>query len=160
MTCKVIGAKLIFGVVAVLYEVICPRLQKLFVLFCQGAVAVSTCCGGDSKNGIATLLNGHLVFERVAAVNLTVAKRILSAVVRCKRILPSLALGIIKDGAHHTAHEFGIVNKIQRNRRIRNVERCHASVGEVLLGEEHHFAVDFAEFVCRNGLTVSQSAEL
>ena len=78
---------------------------------------------------------------------------------RGERIGPCLTLCIIKDGTHHAAYELGIVDEVQRNGGIGNVKRCHTSVGEVLLGEEHHFPINFTKFVCRNGLTVSKCAD-
>ena len=159
VTCKVIGAELILGIVAVFYKVICPCLQNFLVFVRQGAITVGASGGGNCQDRVSAFLNGHLIFELVVAINLTVAKRILSAVVRCKGMRPCLALGVIEDRAHHAAYQLGIVNEIERNGGIGNVERCHAPVREVLLGEEHHLAINLTELVCRNRLAVSKSTE-
>ena len=68
MPCKVVGAKLIFGVAAVLDEVFHPLIQEIHMLTCKGHVAGGNGHGGFHDQHIAALLHGHLLFVKQVAV--------------------------------------------------------------------------------------------
>ena len=161
---EIIGAELVAGIVAVFDQVIRPFCQQIAVFLGKGTVSVRPDGCRHGQNRVAALLHRHLMFfidhMLLHAVDLPVAERILSAVMRGVGQLPLRRTRIGEQRAHHALDQLRIQAQEKRNGGVGDIQRCHASVAEVLLGEEQQLAVRRHQLMRRHRLPVCQRADL
>ena len=178
VTCKVIGAELVFRLKTELGEVFNPFFEKVIVFAYEINVAVAHVARIRHYDHICTFLNRHLhiVFKYVAAgreeidigmslgesalevalalcktVNLTAADGISSNVVRCEVILPYGHSRKLKYRSHHTLYVLGVCEQIERYGGVGYVNRADTTVGAAFFREEYYVSVSVLyELVCRD----------
>src|SRR5262245_42182403 len=96
---KVVCAKLVFGIVAILLQIGGPFLQEWPVALRKRGVALYLCQGRNEQQHIGRLLNHHLAIERLfaTAINLSRCMWIPAQVVRGKVKFPAARTGVVKD---------------------------------------------------------------
>src|SRR6266568_8364610 len=138
VTCKVVGAKLVFWVETLSEEIGSPFRNQRPVARSERAVMFGSREGCNHQDHVAGLLHWHLiVFTHFASsVELAVGERVNAEIVWGKGELPMLGLGIAHDRLKLRLDQFGIEKQKHRRRGIEHIDSGDGSVAEVLLGHE------------------------
>ena len=153
---EVVGAELIFGILAILEGIESPLRQSAPVLLREACVRALLQHRRGQQEHVAALLQRHPV-----AIVLAVGIGIHAHIVGCPDLVPVAALGIVEYEVQQGLRDLGVIAQEQRDGGIGHIHGAGASVGEVLLGDEIQVVVPSCyELVGGNGLPVCEGAEV
>ena len=136
VTCEVICAKLVSGILTVLGEIVCPSRDDVPVFIDILGVTVDAAQLSSQRQHITGLLQRH-----VATIDLTIGDGICAQVMSREGLGPAATVAIVEDTGHLSLLQLGVVDEEEGSLGISEVNRIHAAVGVVLLGEEQEVAV-------------------
>src|SRR5262245_40335430 len=163
MTRKIIGAKLVFRIKAMLLQIGCPFFQKWPVALRKGGVAFGFCQRSDEQQHVGRLFDHHLAIERLftAAINLSGSMWITAQVVRSKIELPMARTGVVENGYECGFQQCRTEEQKMRRLRVKHINRADTAVAVVFLAEEQRLtALIGGELRAGQGLPVTQRDQL
>ncbi len=147
MAHEVVGAELVGGVFAVLYEVVGPFRHVGEVL--SQVVEVAVLCGDDGceREHVATLLYGHGAAAAVGGIAVVVAVglRVVAQVVVREVVVPFAQCAVLEDRGNHGFGQCRGVDPVERLGGIGHVERVDEAAGVVLTAHKHEVALRVGE---------------
>ena len=141
---EVVGAELVFGVQALVAQILGPARQQGPVFLGVPGMTVYVGQGGHEDQHVAALLDRHLVLLRAlpAAVDLTVAERVRPEVVRGERELPVGRARVVEDRRQHGPQQVRVQEQEERGGWVSHVNSGDAAIRKVFFGQEQRRAVE------------------